>query len=132
MHPDLISRAQQAAQSAYCPYSNFPVGACIHSSTGKLYSGCNIENASFSLCICAESSAIAQMVGNGERLISAIAIFTPTQIPTAPCGACRQRIFEFSLDSTRIYLCTPGNEPTKKTITELLPHAFGPNNLETS
>jgi cytidine deaminase len=130
VHPDLLPRAQLAAQQAYCPYSHFPVGACIESDGGALYSGCNIENASYSLGLCAESSAIAQMIINGSKKIRSIAIYTPTDTPTSPCGACRQRIFEFSLDSTLVYLCTPDNEPMITTIQELLPHAFGPKNLE--
>src|SRR5437764_12760377 len=87
--------AQVAARAAYCPYSNFPVGAAVLSSEGEIFAGCNVENASFGLTICAERNAIFQAISKGRRRIRAVVIVTPIGGLTPPCGACRQVINEF-------------------------------------
>ncbi len=129
---DMLERARQAMTQSYSPYSNFPVGACIKTTTGKLFSGCNVENAAYNLCCCAEASAITTMVTAGERKIESIVVVTPTKNPTPPCGACRQRIAEFATATTKVYLCDKHDNQQTFTLQELLPHAFTPNNLEQS
>ena len=127
---DMLEQAQQAVTRSYSPYSHFPVGACIKTTNGKLFSGCNVENAAYNLCICAEASAIVKMISAGEKKIAAIVVVTPTNSPTPPCGACRQRIAEFSTAETKVYLCDKHNNQQTFTLQELLPHAFTPTNLE--
>jgi len=117
-----------AAQHAYCPYSKFRVGAALISRSGAIYSGCNVENASYGLTNCAERTAIFQMVAAGETAFDAIAIYTPTLMPTAPCGACRQVLNEFNPDAEVICLCD-GASSLQFRVRDLLPGAFGPANL---
>lgn len=125
----LIERAQIAAEQAYCPYSNFRVGAAVLTRSGKIYTGCNVENASYGLTICAERNSIFHMVAEGDREIDTIVIYTPTSTPTAPCGGCRQVINEFGPHSRVVSVCS-GPERIDATLEELLPGAFGPKNLE--
>ncbi len=126
----MIEQAKAALKNAYVPYSNFAVGACIKSSSQQLYAACNIENASYSLTICAEAAAISKMVAAGEREIAEITVLADSEKICAPCGACRQRILEFSTANTLIhYGDIKGNYKTM-TIAELLPDAFGPDNLQ--
>ncbi|MFL5329450.1 MAG: cytidine deaminase [Gemmataceae bacterium] len=124
----LIEAAKEASRRAYCPYSQFRVGAAVQGGSGKIYSGCNVENASYGLTICAERSALARAVAEGETEIRAVAVFTPTPIPTAPCGACRQVLNEFGPDAAVVCACD-GPETLQTTLRELLPGAFGPKNL---
>jgi cytidine deaminase len=120
--------ARRAAQAAYAPYSKFRVGAAVLTDSGAVFAGCNVENASYGLCNCAERTAIFSAVAAGERVIRAVAIFTPTTAPTAPCGACRQVINEFGPDALVISVCnTKQREETPAS--QLLPAAFGPRNL---
>jgi cytidine deaminase len=126
----LIAAARQAAGHAYCPYSRFQVGAAILTDHGEIYSGCNVENASYGLTICAERNAIFQAVarGTGPLVIRAVVVFTPTSEPTAPCGACRQVINEFGPGALVISACD-GPTLASHRLAELLPEAFGPGNL---
>lgn len=94
-YEDLLELAREASKNAYAPYSNFPVGACVLTANGKTFKGCNVENASFGLTICAERAAIASAISNGEKEITAIAIYSPKMPNCLPCGACRQVIYEF-------------------------------------
>lgn len=125
----LISKAVKASKNAYCKYSNFKVGASLISTNGKIYSGCNMENASYGLTICAERSAICQMTADGEYGIDVIVIYTPTQKATAPCGACRQVINEFSTKDTAVLSVCDSDDFIYLGITDLLPHSFGPRDL---
>jgi len=84
--------ARLAAKVAYAPYSKFPVGAAVLAGSGKIFGGCNVENAAYPLCNCAERTAIFAAVAAGERSIRACAVYTPTPAPTLPCGGCRQVI----------------------------------------
>lgn len=118
----------EAAKKAYCPYSHFPVGCAVLTADGGIFSGCNVENASFGLTICAERNAIAQAVVRGAKRITAVMIYTPTPSPTAPCGACRQVINEFG-PLAGIYSFCDGQNELRVSMTELLNHAFGPHNL---
>jgi cytidine deaminase len=125
---ELASAARTASRSAYCPYSNFPVGAAVLTESEEIISGCNVENASYGLTNCAERTAVFRAVVAGHRHILAVAIYTPTEHPTAPCGACRQVINEFGSDAQVVCVC---NGPTtiRTTMPQLLPDAFGPHNL---
>ncbi|MFN6106621.1 MAG: cytidine deaminase [Planctomycetaceae bacterium] len=124
----LITEAKRVAQLAYCPHSHFPVGAVVEAEGGELFVGCNVENASFGLTICAERNAAFQMVSHGHRQILTVVIYTPTAEPTAPCGACRQVLNEFGPRARVVSVCDgPGLIDT--TLERLLPQAFGPGNL---
>jgi cytidine deaminase len=104
------------------------VGAAVLAGSGAIFAGCNVENASYGLCNCAERTAIFSAVAAGERKIRAVAVYTPTKTPTLPCGACRQVINEFGPDALVLCLCD-GKERVETTLDRLLPAAFGPGNL---
>lgn len=125
----LEREARRAAARAYSPYSKFSVGAAVLAGSGKIYAGCNVENASYGLCNCAERTAIFSAIAAGERTIECVAVYTPTPAATPPCGACRQVINEFGPQARVISLCDSG-ERIDTTIDALLPGAFGPGNLE--
>jgi cytidine deaminase len=127
---ELLTAARSAAAKAYCPYSRFKVGAAVLTSEGEVFSGCNVENASYGLTICAERNAVFQAAsrGRGPLSIRAVVVYTPTAIPTAPCGACRQVINEFGADSKVISVCD-GPLVIESSLGTLLPQAFGPANL---
>jgi cytidine deaminase len=126
----LSNAARDAAAHAYCPYSRFPVGAAVLTDQGVIFSGCNVENASYGLTICAERNAIFQAVNRSSKplVIRAVIVYTPTAAPTAPCGACRQVINEFGPAALVIAVCD-GDGRLKSKIEEFLPAAFGPGNL---
>ena len=125
-YDELLKKAKEVSHNAYAKYSNFKVGACVLASSGKTYTGCNIENASYGLTVCAERNAIASAVANGEKTIHAVAIYSPNMLDCPPCGACRQVILEF-LDETKneIDIITQTEESHKVyKITKLLPEGF--------
>ena len=124
---EMITAARQAAANAYCPYSRFQVGAAVLTDRGEIFSGCNVENASFGLTICAERNAIFQAVARAGTplVIRAVIVFTPTSEPTPPCGACRQVINEFGPDAEVVSVCD-GPAMITSRLSELLPGAFGP------
>ena len=126
----LKAAAKTAAGRAYAPYSKFTVGAAILTSSGKIYSGCNVENASYGLTNCAERTAIFSAVAAGGKKLklSCVVVYTPTKTATAPCGACRQVIYEFG-PKTRVISICKGREQVDVTIDALLPGAFGPADL---
>jgi cytidine deaminase len=123
----LATTARRAAKLAYAPYSRFPVGAAILTESG-IYAGCNVENASYGLCNCAERTAIFSAVAAGRRQLRAVVVYTPTQTPTLPCGACRQVINEFGPEAAVISLCD-GPSHLSTGAADLLPHSFGPHSL---
>ena len=123
-----MQAARAAAGAAYSPYSNFRVGAAVLTGSGKIFAGCNVENASYGLCNCAERTAIFSAVAAGERRIRAVAVHTATPAPTLPCGACRQVINEFGPDALVISTCASAVRH-ETTLPELLPRAFGPGDL---
>ena len=125
---ELRERAKAASAQAYCPYSKFRVGAALAARSGAVFVGCNVENASYGLTICAERNAVFQMVAAGETAFDAIVIYTPTPMPTAPCGACRQVLNEFNADAEVVSVCD-GPDVIRSTVRDLLPGAFGPANL---
>ena len=103
--PALQLAARKASESSYSPYSHFAVGAAVVSADGRVFSGCNVENASYGLTICAERNAIFQAVAAGVREIRALVIYTPTPEPVTPCGACRQVLLEFGEDCAIACYC---------------------------
>lgn len=129
---ELISAAVEAATKAYCPYSGFPVGAALLTADGRVFPGCNVENASYGLTICAERAAVAAAVAAGYRRFKAIAVATGGSAPAYPCGACRQVLAEFCSPSTPVYaavfrrkgqnLCAGRIEKT--TLGRLIPKTF--------
>ncbi len=125
-YKELLEKAKEASKNTYSPYSKFPVGACVVTPSGKTFIGANVENASFGATICAERSAIMNMVVNGEREIEAIAIYGPKMKMCAPCGICRQVIAEFKLKNgtTNIILEGEDGEPKAFTLDEILPLGF--------
>jgi len=125
---ELIDAAKQVCQHAYTPYSGFPVGAALLSSSGEIFTGCNVENASFGLTVCAERNAIFSMVAQGLKTFTTLSIYTPTSDPTTPCGACRQVINQFNPEARVVSVCD-GAGRIDTTCAKLLPHAFGPGNL---
>ena len=125
----LIAAAKLASGKAYSPYSKFRVGAAVLTSDGEVFSGCNVENASYGLTICAERNAIFQAVAAGQRGLQAVVVYTPTPTPTAPCGACRQVANEFGPKAWIICVCD-GVGRIESTVDSLLPRAFGPENLK--
>jgi cytidine deaminase len=130
VYSELAAAARRAAGHAYCPYSRFPVGAAVLTDRGEIFSGCNVENASYGLTICAERNAVFQAVaqGQGPLVIRAVVVYTPTPEPTAPCGACRQVINEFGPDAEVLSRCN-GPAVRSDRLGALLPSAFGPANL---
>lgn len=128
--PTLFEKARAALSHSYSPYSHFPVGCCLKTANGKYYTGANIENASYSITLCAEAVAIAQMVHQGEKKIAEIFVIGHGDALCTPCGACRQRIREFASDDTLIHIGDAQGYRATFTLGELLPHSFGPENLE--
>ncbi len=137
---EMFAVARKAMDGAYAPYSGFHVGACVRGESGKLYGGPNIENAAYPQGWCAECSAIAAMVVAGERRIDAVLVVgAPSdgaggygadgEALCTPCGGCRQKIREFAAAETAIYVCGLDGLRREFTLEELLPHAFGPDNL---
>ncbi len=130
----LADAAEEASHHAYCPYSKFPVGAAVYARKPEpeqgtcLFSGCNIENANYSLTLHAEHHAVAKAVALGYTEILAVAIYTPTETATAPCGSCRQVINEFGPGVVVIATCD-GTRHERWNMDRLLPDAFGPKNL---
>lgn len=123
---ELVDLAAQARERAYAPYSHYAVGAALLSKSGKVYTACNIENAVYSLTICAERAAVFKALSEGEDEFEAIAVVTSNG--GTPCGSCRQVLAEFGLD-TRVVVAKPGQVVSRGTVSELLPGAFGPKDL---
>ncbi len=124
---ELINRALEARRFAYAPYSGYTVGAALLSISGEIYHGVNIENAAYPTSMCAERTAVFKAVSNGELAFSAIAI--ATENGGSPCGACRQVLSEFGLESLVLVVDSQGEVTLETTVGNLLPEAFGPSDL---
>ena len=127
---ELIALAWKAAEHAYAPYSNWQVGAALVGEDGKVYTGCNVENASYGLCICAERTAAVKAVSEGKNRFKKIVIAGNSEDFCWPCGACRQFLAEFSSGKMEVVCLNKNREECHTTLQELLPHSFGKNNLE--
>lgn len=120
---DLKQKAAEAASRAYAPYSNFRVGCALLTLSGNVYTGCNVENASYGLTTCAERNAIANAINaEGTVELAKVVVYTPTPKPTPPCGACRQVIHEFGNPTIKSYC--DGTESNTHATEDLLPYAF--------
>jgi len=124
----LIQAAQAAWHRAYAPYSHYAVGAALLTDSGKIYDGINIENAVYPLTVCGERVAVFKAVSEGERAFEAIAVVTKNG--ATPCGACRQVLAEFGLDTVVLIADLEGNLIHELTVADLLPHAFGEADLD--
>jgi len=122
-HDTLIAAARAARENAHAPYSNFRVGAALRASSGRIYTGCNVENATYGLTVCAERVAIFKAISEGERGFDAIAVVTQTEVLTPPCGACRQIIWEFCGDVPVVLANLKGQVEVQK-MSALFPRPF--------
>jgi cytidine deaminase len=120
----LLDAARAVRKNAYAPYSNYRVGAALLCGSGRVYSGCNVENASYGLCLCAERSAVAQAVANGEQELLAVAISGQGPEPVPPCGMCRQTLAELMKPDAPVICENERGKRSTFTVSELLPHAF--------
>ncbi|MBN8190999.1 cytidine deaminase [Bacillus sp. NTK074B] len=125
----LIQEAKLAREKAYVPYSKFKVGAALLSKSGKVYHGCNIENAAYSMCNCAERTALFKAYSEGDTDYSMIAVVADTARPVPPCGACRQVISELCPKEMKVVLTNLKGDVEELTVAELLPGAFSPEDL---
>ena len=131
---ELIRAAFAARKFAYTPYSHFQVGAALLTKQGKVYTGCNIENAGYTPTNCAERTALFKAVSEGERAFSAIAVVgsmegTVNTLVTGPCGVCRQALYEFGGPALTVIMARTEEDYIVTTLGELLPYGFGPANL---
>lgn len=120
----MLQLAEQVSKNAYVPYSKFPVGACVLCESGNIYTGCNFENSSFGLTICAERNAVGTAIANGEKKIKAIAVLSPNMTNCTPCGACRQVLDEFKSDEGLNVITKTDGGIKVYTLNELLPECF--------
>jgi len=125
-HEELVAQAIQARERAYAPYSRYPVGAALLGKSGRVYTGCNVENAVYPLCTCAERAAIVKAVSEGEREFVALAV--ATQNGGAPCGSCRQTLREFGEDIV-VLIADERSDYRKTTVADLLPDSFSATDL---
>jgi len=125
----MLELARGALANAHAPYSRFRVGACVRAASGRLYAGCNVENAAYPVGQCAEATAIGAMVAAGDREIVEAVVLTEGAEPCPPCGRCRQQLAEFAPPGARIHLCGPEGLRVTTTLGELLPLAFGRDTL---
>lgn len=123
----LIAEARRVRERAYAPYSGYRVGAALLGRSGRIYTGCNVENASYPLSLCAERAAVVKAVSEGEREFLAIAVVTENG--GTPCGACRQVLREFGEDIV-VFIADIGGHYRQTTVRELLPESFGPEFLK--
>ena len=124
----LLDQANAARRHAYAPYSNYPVGAALRTKSGRIFTGCNVENAAYPHCMCAERVAIFKAVSEGETEFEVLAVATPNG--GSPCGGCRQVMAEFSLETIVLIADGNGRLVQEATVEELLPGAFTPKDLE--
>ena len=126
---DLEKAARAVRAQAYAPYSNFKVGAALRAASGTIYTGCNVENIAYPEGTCAEAGAIAAMVAAGETRISEVLVIAGGPNPVSPCGGCRQKLAEFCDPGVRITMATTGGQSRSMSMEELLPGAFGADQM---
>ncbi len=126
---DLFAAARAAQANAYAPYSCFKVGAALLTPSGRVFAGCNVENAAYPQGSCAEAGAIAAMALAGERAIAAVMVVGDGDALVTPCGGCRQRIREFAAPDVPVHVAGPDGVRRSFTLDELLPASFGPDHL---
>ncbi|MEJ2021031.1 MAG: cytidine deaminase [Maritimibacter sp.] len=126
----LLDAAKRVRENAHAPYSNFKVGAALRTPSGKVYAGCNVENAAYPEGTCAEAGAIAAMVAAGETEIAEIAVVGDAPAPVSPCGGCRQKIAEFAPKGVPVTMANMAGDELVEPIEALLPHAFAKAQME--
>ncbi len=126
---ELLNEAKIAREYAYVPYSKFPVGAALLTRAGKIYHGCNIENAAYGMCNCAERTALFKAYSEGEKDFVAIAVVADTVRPVPPCGACRQVMSELCPQEMKVFLTNLTGNVEETTVKDLLPGAFSAEDL---
>ncbi len=126
----LLEDAARVRENAHAPYSGFKVGAALRAASGRVYSGCNVENVAYPEGTCAEAGAIAAMVAAGEREIAEIAVIADGPDPVPPCGGCRQKIAEFAAPDVPVTMATLSGGRRTATLAELLPGAFGAGHMK--
>lgn len=126
---DLLAAAWAARARAHAPYSGFAVGAAVRGGSGRVYAGCNVENAAYPEGLCAEANAIGACVTAGETRIVEALVVAASNVPVTPCGACRQRLREFAADEAPIHAADAGGVVATFSLGSLLPHSFGPSQL---
>ena len=126
----LFAAARDAREKAYAPYSRFKVGAAVRGASGRIYAGCNVENAAYPVGTCAEAGAIATMIAGGDTRIAEALVLADSPEPVTPCGACRQRLAEFAGARTPVHSANGSGLRAMFTMQDLLPHGFGPGMLE--
>ncbi len=124
----LLEEAKRVREFAYCPYSNYAVGAAVLGASGEIYGGCNIENASFSMTNCAERTAIYKAISSGEKDLIGLAVVAEGPAPVTPCGACRQVIAEFRIP--HVIMGNLAGDVREMTLEELLPEAFSEETMD--
>lgn len=127
---DLFKAAMNVRENAYAPYSNFQVGAAIRSGSGRIYTGCNVENVAYPEGTCAEAGAIAAMVADGETVIAEILVVAGGPVKVSPCGGCRQKIAEFSQTDAPVFMANLSGDIEEISIGDLLPAGFDKEHLE--
>jgi len=120
----LLAAARAVRRRAHAPYSKFHVGAAVHDEHGRIHVGCNVENASYGLTVCAERNAVAAAVAAGARRIRAVAVASGARPPATPCGACRQVLAELGGPDTEVLTAGPSGAARRTTLRALLPQAF--------
>lgn len=125
---ELVEKAFTMLERSYVPYSAFPVGAALECADGTVYTGCNVENAAYGSCICAERTALVKAVSEGHKDFTRIAVVGNSTDYCWPCGACRQMLYEFAPGLT-VLVARGDHEYVKLTLDDLLPHGFGPKSL---
>lgn len=123
-YQELMKKAKKVSKNAYVKYSKFKVGACLITENGKIYEGCNFENSSYGLTICAERNAVGTAIADGEKKIKAIAIYSPKMLDCTPCGACRQVLHEFETEDGMDIITQGKDELIVRKLDELLPQGF--------
>ncbi len=126
----LREEALKVRENAYAPYSNFLVGAAIMAASGRVYTGCNVENVAYPEGTCAEAGAIATMIAAGEREIAQVYVVADAPLPVAPCGGCRQKLAEFAKPDTMVTMATLDGVEQVTSVSELLPGAFAQEHME--
>ena len=125
----LVEAARKARERAYAPYSHYQVGAALVTASGRIFTGCNIENAAYGATVCAERVAVFKAVSEGERDFMALAVAASGEDMTSPCGTCRQVLYEFAPNLILYLTGDRGQRVEKVMLQELLPRAFGPDHL---
>ncbi len=126
----LEKAARAVRENAYAPYSRYKVGAAIRTVSGKVFSGCNVENAAYPEGTCAEAGAIAAMVAAGEIEIAEVFVIADAHMPVPPCGGCRQKIAEFAKGDVPVVMATVAGRRSETTVADLLPGAFGREHMD--